>query len=306
MRALASDRLVKIASEQGYVMAQHNTDQVANWNGQSGERWVANQARLDAMAAVFGQAAIEAAAPATGERVLDVGCGAGASSLALAARVGAGGHVLGVDISEPLIGRARALAPQDIPVQFRVADAGSAELPERAFDILFSRFGVMFFDDPTAAFAHMRRALKPGARVAFVCWRGMAENDWVRLPMDAIKGIVPPMAPPDPEAPGPFSFGDRGRVARILTAAGFTDTALAPFDASIPFGEGATRDAAIDDAVKMTFEVGPLSRVLADQHDDIRARASAAIRAAFADLPGERSLMIGRATWIVTARSPAS
>ena len=287
-------------------MAEKNVYQVADWNGQSGERWVAYLARLDAMMAVFGQAAIEATAPAVGERVLDVGCGAGASSLQLVARVGAGGHVLGVDISEPLIGRARALAPQDTSVLFQVADASSTELPEGAFDILFSRFGMMFFDDPTAAFAHMRRALKPGARVAFVCWRGMAENDWVRLPMGAIKGIVPPMAPPDPEAPGPFSFGDQGRVARILTAAGFTDVAIAPFDASIPFGEGGTRDAAIDNAVEMALEVGPLSRALADQPDDVRARASAAVRAAFARCPGERSVMIDGAAWIVTARNPAS
>jgi SAM-dependent methyltransferase len=287
-------------------MAERNADQVADWNRQSGERWVAHQARLDARLAVFGQAAIEAAAPAAGERVLDVGCGAGASSLALAACVGAGGQVLGVDISEPLIARARALARRDTPVLFRVADASSAELPEGAFDMLFSRFGVMFFDDPTAAFAHMRRALKPGGRAAFVCWRGAAENDWVRLPMGAIKGIVPLTAPPDPEAPGPFSFGDRGRVARILTAAGFTDIAIAPFDASVPFGEGATRDAAIDDAVKMTFEVGPLSRVLANQPDDIRARASAAVRAAFAGRASERSVIIDSATWIVTARNPAS
>jgi len=284
-------------------MAEQSADQVGDWNGQSGERWVANQARLDAMVAVFGQAAIEAAAPATGERVLDIGCGAGASSLALAARVGAGGQVLGVDISEPLIGRARALAQRDTPALFQVADASSAELPEAAFDILFSRFGVMFFDDPIAAFAHMRRALRPGGRVAFVCWRGAAENDWVRLPMGALKGIVPPSALPDPEAPGPFSF-DRGRVARILTAAGFTDIAIAPFDASVPFGEGGTRDAAIDDAVKMTLEVGPLSRALADQPDDIRARASAAVRAAFAGLPGERSVMINGAAWIVMARNP--
>src|SRR5216110_1221200 len=108
-------------------MAQHNADQVADWNGQSGERWVAHQARLDARLAVFGQAAIEAAAPATGERVLDVGCGAGASSLALAACVGAGGQVLGVDISEPLIGRARALALQDTraPARKRVRPAAS-------------------------------------------------------------------------------------------------------------------------------------------------------------------------------------
>jgi len=164
----------------------------------------------------------------------------------------------------------------------------------------------MFFDDPTKAFAHMRRALQPGGRVAFVCWRGVAENDWMRLPMGAIMGIVPPTAPPDPEAPGPFSFGDRGRVARILMAAGFIDIAFAPFDASVPLGEGATRDAAIDDAVKMTFEVGPLSRALADQPDDIRARASAAVRAAFAGRPGERSVMIDGATWIVTARNPAT
>ncbi|WP_260956419.1 class I SAM-dependent methyltransferase [Pseudomonas citri] len=285
-------------------MTEQNAYQVADWNGQSGEYWVANQARLDAMMAVFGQAAIEAAAPVTGERVLDVGCGAGASSLDLAARVGAGGYVLGVDISEPLIGRARALAPQDTPALFRVADASGAELPEGAFDILFSRFGVMFFDDPTGAFAHMRRALRPGGRVAFVCWRGAVENDWVRLPMVALKGIVPLTTPPDPEAPGPFSFGDRARVTRILTAAGFTDIAIAPFDASITFGEGETRDAAIDDTVKRVLEGGPLSRALADQPDDIRAHAWAAVRAAFAGLPGERSVMINGAAWIVMARNP--
>ncbi|GLU31717.1 class I SAM-dependent methyltransferase [Trinickia caryophylli] len=286
-------------------MAEKNADQIGDWNGQSGERWVVNQARLDTMAAVFGEAAIEAVAPVTGERVLDIGCGAGASTLALAARVGTRGQVMGVDISEPLIGRARALAPQDLPVLFQAADASSAELPEGAFDILFSRFGVMFFDDPTGAFAHMRRALRAGGRVAFVCWRGAAENDWVRLPMGALKGILPPSAPPDPEAPGPFSFGDRARVARILTAAGFTDVAIAPFDASVSFGEGETRDAALDDAVKMTLEVGPLSRALADQSDDIRTSAAAAVRAAFVGLPGERSVMIDGAAWIVMARNPA-
>jgi len=287
-------------------MAGKNTNQAGDWNGEGGQRWAANQDRLDAMAAVFGQAAIEAVAPAAGERILDVGCGAGASSLALATRVGASGEVLGVDISAPLIGRARAYAPQEAPVLFQVADASSAELPEGAFDILFSRFGVMFFEDPTSAFAHMRRAIRPGGRVAFVCWRGAGENEWMRLPMGAIKGIVPLPAPTDPEAPGPFSFGDRGRVLRILTAAGFADIAIAPFDASIPFGEGATRDAAIDDAVKMALEVGPLSRALADQPSDIRARASAALRAAYSGRPGERSVMMDGAVWIVTARNPES
>lgn len=287
-------------------MTEEIASQTADWKGQSGQRWVAYQARLETMMAVFGQAALEAAAPISGERVLDVGCGAGASSLDLATRVGSGGRVLGLDISEPLIERARSLAPQDMSVVFRVTDASRAELPDGAFDILFSRFGVMFFDDPTGAFAHMRRALKPGGRVAFVCWRGMAENDWMRLPVGAIKGIVPPTPPAAPEAPGPFSFGDRGRVTRILTAAGFTDVTIAPFDASIPFGKGETRDAALDDAVNMTLEVGPLSRVVANQPDDIRDRASVAVRAAFAGCPGERSVMINGATWIVTARNPAS
>lgn len=285
-------------------MEEKETYQIADWNGQSGKRWVANQTRLDAIAAVFGEAAIQAVAPAKGERALDVGCGAGASTLALATRVGAGGQVLGVDISKQLISQARALAAQDAPVAFQLADASSADLPEGAFDILFSRFGVMFFRDPTGAFAHMRRALRQGGRVAFVCWRGAAENDWIRLPMDAIKGIVPPKASPEPEAPGPFSLGDQGRVARILAAAGFTDISIEPFDSSVPFGVGETRDAAIDDAVRMAIEVGPLSRALANMPDDIRARASAAVRAVFARLPGERSLMIDGAAWIVMARNP--
>ena len=139
-------------------MPEQNADQIADWNGQGAERWVANQDRLDAMLAVFGQAAMEAAAPAQGDHVLDIGCGAGASSLALASLVGAGGRVVGLDISEPLIDRARTLASPETSVLFRVADASNAELPEGAFDILFSRFGVMFFDDPAEAFAHMRRA----------------------------------------------------------------------------------------------------------------------------------------------------
>ncbi|MBA8820925.1 SAM-dependent methyltransferase [Ochrobactrum sp. P6BS-III] len=280
--------------------------QVADWKGQGGERWVAYQARLDAMMAAFGQAAIEAAAPVAGERVLDIGCGAGASSLDLANCVGAGGYVLGVDISEPLIERARTLAPQDAPTIFQVADASSDVLPESAFDILFSRFGMMFFDDPAAAFTHMRGALRPGGRVTFVCWRSMAENDWVRLPLGAIKDIIPKMTPPGPKTPGPFSFGDQRRVARILAAAGFIDVSIAPFDAAIPFGKGETRDAALDDAVNMTLDVGPLARALADQPDDIRSRASAAVRAAFGGCAGERSVMINGATWIVTARNPAS
>lgn len=283
-------------------MPPKDSSQIKDWNGTSGERWVANQQWLDAMLASFGDAAVAAAAVQAGERVIDVGCGAGTTSFALAARVGAEGHVLGVDISGPLVARARADAPAGLPITFDVADAGSAPLAAQSFDLLFSRFGVMFFDDPVASFAHLRGALKSGGRIAFVCWRAASENDWVRLPMGAVRGIVPPPAALDPEAPGPFSFGDRGRIEHILTKAGFADISVAPFDHDIVFGQGATREAAIDDAVRMAFEVGPMVRLLAEQPETLRAAATDAVRAAFTRQAGEASVTINGAAWIVTAR----
>lgn len=285
-------------------MPEQSVYQVADWNGQNGERWVTNQARLDHMLVAFGEAAIKAASPGAGERVLDVGSGAGASSFALAARVGAAGQVKGIDISKPLIDRARANTPAGAPVSFELADAAHTPLATQAYDLIFSRFGVMFFEDPAAAFAHLRTALKPGGRLAFVCWRGAAENDWVRLPMGAIRDLIPLPPAPDPEAPGPFSFGDPDRVARILDAAGFTDAVITPFDEPVPFGRGDSRAAAVEDALEMAFEVGPLSRALDGQPAPVLARATQAVRDAFAARPGDKSVLIDGAAWIVTARNP--
>lgn len=273
-----------------------------DWNGDSGDRWAANLVRLDLMLEDFGNAAIRAADAQPGEQILDISCGSGTSTFVLAEQAGAAGFVLGVDISEQLVAVASAAAPDASPIEFRCADAATAPLPAQEFDLLFSRFGVMFFDDPVAAFTHMRGALKPGGRLAFVCWRGAQENDWVRLPMAAIRDIVQP-APADPNAPGPFAFGDRQRLADILAAAGFTAIDIAPFDTRISYGRGDTRDAAIDDALDMAFQVGPLSRALADQPDDVREKAAVAVRAAFAKQPGETSVQIDGAAWIVTARN---
>lgn len=274
-----------------------------DWNGASGDNWVEHQIRLDLMLQAFGDAAIAAAGVRPGDHVLDIGCGAGTTSFALARLVEPRGRVLGVDISPQLIARARADAAPADAAEFRLADAATAPLGEASFDLLFSRFGVMFFDDPVAAFAHMRQALKPGARLAFACWRGAQENDWVRLPISAIRDFVS-LPPVDPEAPGPFAFGDPARIDRILAAAGFRDVAITAFDTEIPYGHGTTRAEAIEDALRLAFAVGPLSRALAGQSDAIRARAANAVRAAFAERPGDTSVILDGAGWIVTARAP--
>lgn len=284
-------------------MPQPENVQTHDWNGESGERWAGNIARIDRMLENFGGATIAAADARPGEKVLDVGCGSGTTTFVLAAQVGPRGHVLGVDISEQLVALARDGAAAGSPVEFLRADAATAPLLPGAFDLLFSRFGVMFFDAPAAAFAHMRRALKPGGRLAFVCWRGPQENGWVRLPMAAIRDLVT-LPPADPDAPGPFAFADRDRLQRILAAAGFADIAIEPFDAVVPYGGGATRAAALDDALDMAFAVGPLSRAMTDQPQDIRDRAASAVRAALAQRPGETSVLIDGAAWIVTARNP--
>lgn len=274
-----------------------------DWDGASGDNWVEHQIRLDLMLQAFGDAAIASAGIQQGDHNLDVGCGAGTTSFALARQVGPEGRILGVDISPQLIAKAGADTAAAGTVRFQLADAATAAFASESFDLLFSRFGVMFFDDPVAAFGHMRRALKPGGRLAFACWRGAHENDWVRLPISAIRDFVPvPTA--DPEAPGPFAFGDPARIDRILTGAGFTEVAITAFDAQIPYGRGETRAEAIEDALRLGFAVGPLSRALAGQPDAIRARAAEAVRAAFATRPGEASIMIDGASWIVTARKP--
>lgn len=280
-----------------------NTPASFDWNGRSGEVWRDNQSRLDRMLAPYGAAAVAAASPAPGERVLDVGCGSGATSLELAARVGASGSVLGLDISEPLLSRARDRVPPGVPVSFALGDAAKHALPEGTFDLLFSRFGVMFFDDPIAAFTHLRRALAPSGRLTFVCWRPFDQNDWVRLPMQAVADILPPLPLPGPHAPGPFAFGDTERVRHILTSAGFTDIDITAFDSPQVYGEADTREDAVAAALELALQVGPLSRAMAEQPPELRERAAAAVRAAFEARATDHVVTMDGAAWIVTARN---
>jgi len=281
-------------------IAGANADQAAYWNEQAGPTWAAMQEIMDWQLAPLGRAAIEALGPREGEHILDIGCGAGASSLELAWAIDPEGSVLGVDVSEPLLALARARADKAgyAQVRFELGDAQTYPFAPGRFNAVFSRFGVMFFADPVAAFGNIRRALRPGGRLAFVCWRAMADNPLMTLPMQAAAPLLdsPSGPPPDPYAPGPFAFADGDRVRRILADAGFGDIAVNAHDQRI----GART---LDDALQTALRVGPLGRALASQPEK-RDAAVSAVREALAKHAGPEGVLLPSATWIVTARSP--
>lgn len=272
-----------------------NTAQIDYWNATVGQTWARLQLQLDRQLEPLGKAGIQALAPQPGERILDIGCGCGATSLALAEAVGNAGSVLGVDISEPMleVARARQHLSKGNAATFRIADAQTAALGETPFDAAFSRFGVMFFADPVAAFANIRASLKPEGRLTFVCWRPLAENAWQRVPLEAALPVLPPLPTGDPLAPGPFAFADPDRVRGILTDAGFTKVTLTPFDALIGSGS-------LEETLALALEVGPLSRALRD-HPDCRDAALGVVRQALAAYVTEKGVMMPAAVWIVTA-----
>jgi len=280
-----------------------NAGQIEYWNATAGPKWVAMQESLDRQIGPLGEAAMEAARLAPGERVLDVGCGCGATSIELARRVAPGGSVLGVDVSSVMLAAARAAAARAsaMGVTFADADAQTASLAPGGFDVAFSRFGVMFFADPTAAFTNLRRALRPGGRLAFVCWQALPKNPWMSLPLSAALRHMPPPTPPAPDAPGPFAFADPERVRRILEGAGFAGVSLAPHDADLVVGGG--RD--LDGTVDFLLQMGPLAAALRESDPALRGRVADAVREAVAphaDAAG--SVHLASATWIVTARNP--
>ncbi|MCE2987405.1 MAG: methyltransferase domain-containing protein [Phenylobacterium sp.] len=278
-------------------MSAANAAQVAYWNETAGRTWADLQDRIDRQIRPLGLAAMQRLAPAPGEQVVDVGCGCGDTSLELARRVGPEGGVLGLDISAPMleVARSRAETAGLRNLTFHEADAQTAALPGDR-DAVFSRFGVMFFADPAAAFGNLRRSLRPGGRLAFVCWRPLAENLWMRLPAEAAAGLVPPAPPPEPGTPGPFAFADPDRVRRILAEAGFTGIDLTPHDEAIGGLD-------LEGTVGMSFRVGPLGAILRERPDlapVLRDRVSTAVSPW---LRGDADYMPS-ATWLVSARKP--
>jgi SAM-dependent methyltransferase len=275
-----------------------NADQAAFWNDAGGRTWVELNDLLDHQIEPIGRRALDALAPRSGERLLDVGCGCGQTTLALAERVGPAGQVTGLDISAPMLDLARRRAADEGVgnVGFIAADAQTHAFQSQTFDALFSRFGVMFFDDPAAAFHNLRDALAPGGRLAFVCWRALAENAWMSIPLKAASHRLQPPPPLDPGAPGPFAFADRDRVLAILRSAGFADIGLEPVN--MPVGGNS-----LEDSVRLALRVGPLGAMLRENPgaapkviDDIRAVLSSRL--------ADGAVWMDGAVWVVTARRP--
>ncbi|WP_437938074.1 class I SAM-dependent methyltransferase [Sorangium sp. So ce341] len=276
-----------------------NADQIQYWNEVAGPKWVALHDVISAQIRPLGALAMDRAGIAAGERVLDVGCGIGDTTLELGRRVGPWGAVVGVDVSAPMLERARAAAQAAgaANVAFENADAQTAALPG-PFDVLYSRFGVMFFADPAAAFANLRKALRRGARLAFVCWRSLKENPWLSVPTVTV-GRHLPLPQPDPHAPGPFALADAARVGDVLSRAGFVRAHCEPIDQELSVAGGRSLDETVDFLLKM----GPASAALreANAAPELVERVRADLREAIAPHAGPEGVRMGSAVWVVTA-----
>jgi SAM-dependent methyltransferase len=267
------------------------------WNGPAGERWSKAQDRIDQHLGLITDALIAFAQPKEGESVLDIGCGGGTTALMLRERVGPEGAVTGIDISAPNLAVARARAHAGMADLALVeADAATYDF-QPVFDLAFSRFGVMFFDDPAAAFANIRKALVRDGRVAFVCWRAMKENDWARVPFEAAKHLLPPQPPMEPHAPGPFAFADGDRVGALLAQAGYRDIVVKPHDTTVHLG------ATVDEAVTEALTIGPLARAASELDDPARDKIRAVVRTELAKHETAYGVIFPAAVWLVSARA---
>jgi SAM-dependent methyltransferase len=277
-----------------------NEDQRKYWNEQAGPTWVSQQERLDPQIRPHGARGLALLDARAGERVLDVGCGCGETSLELARRVGPSGRVLGADISGPMLDRARerATAAGLANLSFVQADAQTHGFEPASFDALFSRFGVMFFEDPPAAFTNLAKALRSGGRVAFVCWQPIAANPWLGVPMAALAPLLPPLPPLPEGAPGPFAFGDPARVEKILASAGFVEISLR--GEHVPMGFPT-----VEEGARFLVEMGPVGAALRQTGDaGLKERALSTLREVLRPHAPDGSPRLGSAIWLASARKP--
>jgi len=274
------------------------------WQDASGQKWARQQERTDAQLGPLGLLAIQALDARGGERVLDVGCGAGQTLLQLAERVAPDGWVTGLDVSGPLVEQARQRVTrtgQD-RIDVVLGDAETMRLPPPAYDALFSRFGVMFFQDPAAAFANLAAALRPGARLSFLCWQSLQRNPWAFEPLQAVRSLAPDQPALEmlsSDKPGPFRFADPDLVRGYLTRAGLRDIAIAPHETPMLIGGART----VDEAVDFAMEIGPAARFVSELPPERRDQARPVLARVFEPaLSADGVRMLAR-TFVVTART---
>lgn len=268
------------------------SDQATYWNEEGGRRWVENIERIERMIAPLTDDLVALAAPRPGERVLDVGCGGGVTSAAFAAAVGADGHVLGVDVSAVILEVARRRYAGRAGLAFEVGDAATMALD--GYHVVASRFGVMFFPEPRAAFENLRRALRPDGRLAFVCWRTLDENPWMADATRAAFTVLPRPEPAPPGSPGPFAFADPERLRGILAAAGFGGVTIDPLERELDLGTP-------DEALEQMTRMGPAAPAFAAADAATQVATAAAIRAALVPWTRAGRVVMPGAMWQVRA-----
>ncbi|MEO8223533.1 MAG: class I SAM-dependent methyltransferase [Gammaproteobacteria bacterium] len=270
-------------------------DQPTYWNEEGGRRWVQNIQRAERMLEPLSERLLRHAGAQTGERVLDVGCGGGITSAALAGAVGPSGRVVGLDVSAVILDVARERYGNVGNLSFVLGDAAVAPLDAGAFDLVASRFGVMFFADPVAAFTNLRGALAPGGRLAFICWRALDLNPWMADCVRAIFSVLPPPEPLPKDAPGPFAFADADRLRDLLTRGGFGSISIDPLDEPLDLGS-------VDEGVTQMTRMGPAASAFAAASAADQAAALAAVRAALKRHETSGAVRMASATWLVGAR----
>lgn len=262
------------------------------WNEEGGERWVENIDRVEAMISGLSTHLLAHAAPSDGEHVLDIGCGGGITSAALASAVGSRGVVLGADISEVILQVARTRYADVANLTFTTADAQAFPFTPKSYDLITFRFGVMFFADPDAAFGNICQAGKPGARMVYLCWRSLAENPWMGAPAAAAFTMLTPPEKPAPGTPGPFSLADAERTSKIMAGAGFSDIKFTPVDEPVNLG-------ALDPVLQLMTTTGPATEPLKAASETDR---EAAMRATLAEHDTNDGVIMPSAIWVVEAK----
>jgi ubiquinone/menaquinone biosynthesis C-methylase UbiE len=280
------------------VARQTDNNQTTLWNGPSGQAWVELQEVLDHMFRPFEELLVEAVRTGSASRVLDVGCGTGSTTLAVARLLGASGRCMGIDISEPMIATARDRADREgTPASFLRADAQISAIEPAGFDMIISRFGVMFFEDPIRAFANLRQAARHDAELHVIAWRSAEENTFMTTAERAAAHLLPSIPARQPDGPGQFAFADQRRVSRILEESGWSGIEIQPIDAVCTLPE--------NELVRYVSRLGPLGRVIQDVDEATRAPVLDTVRAAFAPFVHGTEVRFTAACWMVRARAPS-